>query len=145
MLKTVVLGFLAGFLATLLFHQGTVFLLHHVGNGIPAVVKLFGTTGAPFNLTPTRPFGVATVLSQSFWGGVWGILLASLLRRWRLPDLAFGAVFGAVALTFLAVTLVAWLKGRPGWSGTIPWRGLLLNGAWGWGTALLLRSFRRRG
>jgi len=26
----------------------------------------------------------------------------------------------------------------PGWNGAIPWRGLLFNGAWGFGTALLL-------
>jgi hypothetical protein len=36
------------------------------------------------------------------------------------------------------VTLVPALKGMPGWSGAIPWRGLLYNGAWGWGTALML-------
>jgi hypothetical protein len=145
MLKTIAMGFVAGFVATLVFHQGTAFLLYHFGNDIPSVVSFFGRTNAPFNMAPTKPLGVPTVISQAFWGGVWGLVLASILRRARLPDLMFSAIFGALALTFVAVTLVPYLKGLPGWNGAIPWRGLLYNGAWGWGTALLLRPLLARG
>lgn len=145
MTRPVWTGFVAGFLATLIFHQGCVFLLHHYGNGIPAVIGFFGRTGAPFNLAPTHPFGVPQVVSLAFWGGVLGILLAAILRRTRMPDLLFATVFGALALTLVAVTLVPYLKGLPGWNGRIPWRGLLLNGAWGFGTALFLRMLAGRG
>ena len=74
------------------------------------------------------------------------MILAVLLRSLRLPDLMFGFVFGALALTLVAFTVVAALKGLPSFAGgnkQIWWRALLLNGAWGWGTALLLRPFRR--
>ena len=138
MSTTILLGFLAGFIAVLLFHQGTAFLLHHIGNGIPAVTSLFGRVGPPF--------GVPRVISAAFWGGVWGILLAWLLSRGRVPDLLFGFVFGALALTLVAFTLVATLKGLPRFAGGNPqiWaRAALYNGAWGWGAVLLLRPFRR--
>ncbi len=142
--KTIVVGFVAGFIATLVFHQGAAFLLYHFGNDIPSVVSFFGRTAAPFNMAPTKPLGVPVVISQAFWGGVWGIVLASILRRVRVPDLLFGVVFGALALTFVAVTLVPYLKGLPTWNGAIPWRGLLYNGCWGLGTALLLRPLAGR-
>ena len=145
MLKTILMGFVAGFIAVLVFHQGTAFLLYHFGNDIPSVVSFFGRTNAPYAMAATKPLGVPLVISQAFWGGIWGIVLASILRRSRLPDLAFSAIFGAVALTFVAVTLVPYLKGLPTWNGNIPWRGLLYNGAWGWGTALMLRPLLARG
>lgn len=143
--RTILGGFVAGFLAVLVFHQGAAFLLYHLGQDIPAVNAALGRTPAPFNLAPTAPLGVPLVLSQSFWGGVWGMALALLLSRLRPPALLFGTVFGAVALTVVAVSLVPVLKGMPAWNGTIPWRGLLLNGAWGFGAALLLlRPMRLR-
>lgn len=138
MIRTLCLGFLAGAVAVLGLHQGAAWLLYTFGNDIPAVVAVFGKVPAPFNMTPTRPFGVPQVGSFAFWGGVWGALLAMLLAKIRPPALLFGAVFGAFALTAVAVTLVPYLKGLPGWNGAIPWRGLLYNGAWGWGVALLL-------
>jgi hypothetical protein len=145
MLKTIIAGFVAGFIAVLVFHQGTAFLLYHFGNDIPSVVSFFGRTTAPFNMAATKPLSIPVVMSQAFWGGIWGIVLASILRRFRLPDLMFSAMFGALVLTFVAVTLVPYLKGLPGWNGAIPWRGLLYNGAWGWGTALMLRPLLGRG
>ena len=126
MIRIVLSGFIAGALSVLIFHQGSVFLLHHIGNDIPAVVAVFGKAAAPFNVAPTKPLGVPAIASQCFWGGVWGVVLA------------FGAIFGALALTVVALTLVPYLKGLPGWNGNIPWRGLLFNGAWGFGAALLL-------
>ena len=138
MIRTILLGFLAGFVSVLVFHQGTAFLMHAFGNDIPAVVGFFGRTTPPFNMTPTKPLGVPLIGSQAFWGGVWGIVLAFILVKLRPPALLFGFVFGALALTIVAVTLVPALKGLPGWSGAIPWRGLLYNGAWGWGVALML-------
>ncbi|MDN3564693.1 hypothetical protein ACFQY5_20740 [Paeniroseomonas aquatica] len=138
MIRIITFGFLAGFVSVLVFHQGTAFLMYAFGNDVPAVVSFFGRTNAPFAMTPTRPLGVPLVGSQAFWGGVWGIVLALILVKLRPPALLSGFVFGALALTAVAVTLVPALKGLPGWSGAIPWRGLLYNGAWGWGVALML-------
>lgn len=145
--RTILLGFVAGFVAVLVFHQGTAFLLHHVGNGIPASVALFGQVGPPFSLAPVPPFGLPAVLSASFWGGVWGIVLAVILERMRPPALLTGFVFGALALTLVAFTLVASLKGVSTFAGgnmRIWARAGLFNGAWGFGTALLLRPLRLR-
>ncbi|NOG69308.1 hypothetical protein [Roseicella sp. DB1501] len=145
MRRIILAGFVAGFLAVPIFHQGTAFLLYHVGNDIPAVVAALGRTAPPFNMAPTRPLGVPTILSQSFWGGVWGGVLALLLTWARVRAILFSTVFGALALTAVAVSLVPWLKGLPLWKGAIPWRGLLYNGAWGFGAALMLiRPLRLR-
>ena len=63
------LGFVAGFLATLTFHQIGIWALHAVGF-IPFTA--WGTA-------PKPPFGVPSVISLSFWGGVWGILFVLIL------------------------------------------------------------------
>jgi hypothetical protein len=145
MFRIILFGFIAGALAVPIFHQGAAWLLYTFGNDIPAVVGIFGKTNPPFNMAPTKPLGVPVVFSQSFWGGVWGIVTTLLLVKLRPPALLFGAVFGAVALTAVAVSLVPTLKGLPTWNGAIPWRGLLYNGAWGWGLALmLLKPFNLR-
>lgn len=148
MRKIITLGFVAGFLSVLVFHQGTAFLLNAYANGVPDVVAWIGRTGPAFNMSPVPPFGVPTVLSQAFWGGLWGIALAALLRAAPVPDLFTGFVFGAVLVTLVAFTLVAQAKGLPMFAGgnRQTWlRAGLLNGAWGFGTAFLLRPLALRG
>lgn len=132
------LAFVAGFLAVLIFHQLMFALLHAVGL-IPV--------GA-YDFRPVPPFGIPGVLSAAFWGGVWGIVFA--LVEPRFPHgpgyWVAAALFGAVPLTLVFWFIVAPLKGLPvagGWHAG-PWvAGLLVNGAWGLGTALLLRLFAR--
>src|SRR5438045_9014988 len=70
------LGFVAGFLATLTFHQIGIWVLHAVGY-VPF---------AAWGTAPKPPFGVPSVISLSFWGGVWGIIFV-LIERWlaRFP------------------------------------------------------------
>ena len=60
--RWVVVGFLAGFVSVLVFHQGAAGLLHALGL----------TPRAPYSFQPTQPLGVPVLLSISFWGGVWG-------------------------------------------------------------------------
>jgi hypothetical protein len=138
------LGFVAGFLATLIFHQTGVEALHLVGM----------TAGLPYNVQPVPPFGVPAVLSLAFWGGIWGIAFAAVepwLRRspgnYWLEAILFGMIFP---------TLVGWfvvrpLKGLPV-GAVFVFPGVLIgpivNGLWGFGTAVMLavlpsRSLRR--
>jgi hypothetical protein len=148
--KVLVFGFICGALAVIVFHQGTVWVLHHQFPLIKAVTgaaDAFRPASQGFSLRPVPPLGVPQVLSMAFWGGLWGILLAALIRWVRIPDLMGGFVIGLLA-TLVAFTVVAQMKGLPMWGGgnsiTI-WRAVLLNGAWGWGTAMLLRPFVLRG
>jgi hypothetical protein len=133
--KRLALGFVAGFVSVLVFHQLMLGLLHVLGV----------TPGVPYKFNPVPPLGVPAVISSAFWGGLWGILFAllegSLPRRgggYWLAALLFGAIFP----TFVFWFIVAPLKGAPiggGWKPAGIATGLLVNGAWGIGTALLLR------
>jgi len=127
-------SFAAGFLATLVFHQGLLAILYGMG-AVPF---------APFDLHGTAPLGVPQVLSLAFWGGVWGIVLWALIHRTHgMHRWLWAAAIGAVAPTAVAVVLVLPLKGIPVHSMTIVF-GLLLNGVWGLGTDVFLRALPRR-
>jgi hypothetical protein len=130
-------AFLAGFLSTLIFHQGLLAILHAAG----------ASPRAPYALNPVPPLGVPAVLSLAFWGGVWGILLWLVIagaegsRYWLLALL-----LGAVAPSAVALLVVLPLKGHPaggGWKPAVIAGALLLNGAWGLGVALFMRLFHR--
>lgn len=131
-------AFLAGFLSTLIFHQGLLAVLHAAGaSPRPAYV-----------MTATPPLGVPQVLSLAFWGGVWGIALWLALQAveaswlYWVSALAFGALLPSVVALFVVLPL----KGMPaagGWNPKLIVGALLLNGAWGIGTALFLRLFGR--
>jgi len=132
-------GFAAGFLATLIFHQLTLWTLWHAG------LAPF----APFSLAPTRPFGVPAVFSLSFWGGIWGIMFAFAESRFPAGSGYWIAafLFGAILPSLVALLLVLPLKGRPmggGWGMPLLVTAFLINGAWGVGTALFLRLVPRR-
>lgn len=132
-MRIIVLGFIAGFAATLIFHQGVWYLLVQAG--------IIPTGRTAWSMDPTAPLGVPNVISKAFWGGLWGAALNLALGHLRGPAywLAW-IVVGALALTLVALFVVPHLKMQP-----IPvlWPafaiGFLLNGAWGFGTALLLR------
>jgi hypothetical protein len=126
-------GFLAGAASVLIFHQGVVALAH-----------LFDLTQRlPWPMQPTEPFGVPRIWSLVFWGGVWGVVFAALLRHldgWRV--VAASLLLGAVLPTLVAWFVVAPLKGQP--LAFVPLAiafGLVVNGAWGFGTGLGLALF----
>ena len=132
-------GFLAGFLATLIFHQAAVTLLWLIG------VARF----APFAMGATWPFGVPAVLSLAFWGGVWGILFAMIDGRFpaRAGYWLTAFLFGGIFPSLVALLVVYPLKGRPmggGWQAAILLTAFLINGVWGVGTGLFLKLFSRR-
>lgn len=130
-LKLIAAGFIAGALATLVFHQGAWALLNAAG-----VVEQ-----PAWPLDPIAPLGVPSVLSKAFWGGLWGAALALLLAR--IDGASYWLawiVVGAIAPSLVAMYVVPVIKGLPtpdfwpraGIAGTV-------NAAWGLGTALFLR------
>jgi len=129
-----IVGFIAGFIGTITFHQGTLAWVYHEGL----------VDRAPWSLTPVPPLGVPALVSLAFWGGVWGMALIFLLPRtpWRASYWVRAFLLGAILPSLVAWFLVAPLKGQPMLGGgqlagiIMP---LLLNGAWGLGTALFIQ------
>ena len=135
-MRRIVIAFIAGFIATLVFHQGGLALMNQLGL----------TDRAPFNMNPTKPFGVPTVFSLAFWGGVWGILLAWFLGTRKTGWYLRAFIFGALLPTAVAFFVVAPLKGNPvaaGWDPKLILGAVVLNGLWGLGTALIYRALAR--
>lgn len=129
-------GFLAGFLATLIFHQLTLALLWSAG------IAPFGA----FSTTATQPLGVPAMFSLAFWGGLWGILFALVDGRFPRGGGYWVAafLFGAILPSLVALLIVLPLKGQPmggGWAASLLLTGFLVNGAWGIGTGLILKAF----
>src|SRR5438552_15979527 len=64
-LVTHVGAFIAGFLSTLVFHQG-VLTLFWLAGALPR---------APYDMAPAPPLGVPAVISLACGGGVWGVTI----------------------------------------------------------------------
>lgn len=129
-----VLGFVAGFVAVLVFHQGMLTILH----------AIHFVSASPFPIAPTSPFGVPKIWSLAFWGGIWGLVFV-VCEGWfprRLAGYLIAAiVFGAIAPSLVAWFVVLPLRGLPMGGGFHP-AGVVtafcVNGAWGLGTAVFL-------
>jgi hypothetical protein len=129
--------FVAGALAVPLCHQLVLAVLNAGG----------WVARQPFALTATKPFGVPQVISLAFWGGVWGVLLGLLLVRTRSAAAYWllALAVGAIAPTLIAVVVVAPLKSQPVVLNPKMFAiGLLVNAAWGIGTAAIYRLIRPR-
>lgn len=131
-------GFTAGFFATLMFHQLTVWALW-VAHVAPV---------APFSSAATRPFGIPAVISLAAWGGIWGILFALIEGRFpvRAAYWITAFFFGAIFPSLVAFLVVLPLKGLPvggGWHPSVLLTAFLANGMWGIGTGLLLTLLSR--
>lgn len=128
--------FIAGTLAVPLGHQLALWAMHAIGF----------IDRAPFSMTATKPFGVPSVISLSFWGGVWGILLGLVLERTRGAKFwVLALVIGAIAPTLVAAFVVAPLKGvQVGGNAKLLVVGLIVNGVWGLATAAFYRLMSRR-
>ena len=128
-------AFIAGFVSTLVFHQGVLALLYLVG----AVPR------APYDLGAAPPLHIPAVISLAFWGGVWGAAIWPLLKN--VAGAAYwvrALVIGAIGPSAVALFIVYPLKGMPvagSWDLKLLGAVLLLNGAWGLGMALLMRLF----
>ena len=126
--KLVILGFIAGFLATITFHQMALWVLWKAG------VAPF----RPYVFTAVPPFGIPAVISLAIWGGFWGVLFALVQQRFS-SDRYWGTafIFGAVFPSLVALLIVLPLKGKPiggGWHWPLLVTAFLINGVWGIGT-----------
>jgi hypothetical protein len=133
-----IIGFVAGAIAVLIFHQGMVLLLHYLGQ----------TPNFPWSMRPTGPLAVPAIANSMFWGGVWGAVFMAVARFIRLrDDLLRGVAFGVLGPWLLGNgVLVPLLKGGPLLFGGDVKRmviGILIGAAFGLGLALVLRMMRR--
>jgi hypothetical protein len=127
--RRAVLGFVAGVIALLVFHQGAWAILHIAGLMPP-----------PFPMAPTAPWGVPATLSFCFWAGLWGAAYGLVLPKLQMPGWLSGVILGVIA------TLVLWfvvfpLKGRPvasGWAVESMLVVLVIQLVWGAGVGLVL-------
>ena len=130
MLRSFSLAFLCGFLSTLLFHQGGVFVFYLLGT-IPFL---------PWDFS-LNPQGVPKVISLAFFGGLWAIPSLLLAQKINQNFWALQITFGAIMPTAVAMLVVFPLKGLIV-SAPVVIGGLLLNGLWGLGVAMGLKLFK---
>ncbi len=132
-------SFIAGAVAVLLFHQGML-----------TILQVWGfSSRAPFSIQPTPPLGIPQIWSTVFWGGLWGIVFLIFERRFPKGAgyFALAILFGAVGPSLVAWFIVAPIKAQPlafGWKPIPMITSLIVNAAWGLGTALFLRSLSRK-
>ena len=136
--RLILIGFLAGAVSVLVFHQGFILIAYHLGL-LP---------NAPYSWAPTAPLGVPRVLYSAFWGGLWGIALAFAMDRLSGANRLWVALlFGALLPTRVAAVIVTPLKGGDMTAWMNPQRiaiGFAVNGAWGLGAGLFYRLARPR-
>ena len=136
------LGFAAGFLSVLTFHQGMGGVFYLLGWG----------NNAPYSMRSTWPLGVPQVISSAFWGGLWLTVFAAASTR--LPAsmrigggfLIAGALFGALVISPFNWFVLAPARGQPLGNGFIlanMLRGMLFNATFGLGGALWMLAGQR--
>lgn len=137
-MRTIIVGFIAGFLSVLIFHQLGFYIATELGFGRSVI----------YNMRPVPPFGVPLILSAAFWGGLWGIVGAYIVPR--LPVWLDGPT-GWILFAGVVVTLVNWfivlpIKGAPIGNGfklpgvvVVP----LVYAFWGMGMWILIGVLRR--
>ena len=103
-LKHLALGFIAGAIAVVTVHDLIRYILYAMG--------LFPL--APWSMQPSAVTGVPQVLSDMFWGGLWGVLFVLLLGMIPGGSLPVqGLIYGIVAPAILGVfILVPLITGR---------------------------------
>lgn len=133
----------AGFVGVLTFHQFTGWLLLALGILPPG-------SYTPWPMDPIPPFGVPSVFSMGFWGGLWAVLIGFVcIGRAHGPGYWLGWLIACGILPTLGfLYLVPWIKGFPVAAlADLPVRaafGFLFNGVWGLGVALILAVTRLR-
>jgi hypothetical protein len=138
--KSLLLGFVGGFIATVIFHQATLFALNTIGMAKASL----------WVMTPVPPFGVPRIVSLAFWGGVFGLLYPFLHVRYSSAAafIVAGIIVGAIVPTLCSWFIVNAIRGvrlgpSGGWALPSVLVGPIVNGAWGLGTTLFLLACNR--
>jgi hypothetical protein len=128
------LGFSAGAIAVLTFHQGLSELFFHVG--LP--------THGGYRTAASWPFGLPAIVNLCFSGGIYGAIFAVFFRQMPRSMWRQGLVLGLLSAV-ISLLLIVPLKGHGiAFNGAL-WpiaRSLLLNSFWGLGVGLLLPMLR---
>ena len=99
--KNLLMGFIAGAIAVVTAHEIIDFLLLKAGM-FPRV---------PWSMQPAAMTGVPQIVSDMFWGGLWGVLFAAIQDRipggslW-VKGLNFGLVGPALIGVFILLPLI---------------------------------------
>jgi hypothetical protein len=139
--RTAVLGFVAGAISVLVFHQGMVLILH-----LMKQVPNF-----PWNTATFRggPFPIPVIVNQMFWGGLWGVGFAAFAGLIPVAhNVLRGVVYGLLGPALLGNgILVPLFKGGAFLWGFQPPRILisaLIASAFGAGMAVIYRFLTNR-
>ncbi len=100
-LKSLLFGFIAGAIAVVTVHEIIDYILYSAGV-FPRV---------PWSLKPSAVTGVPQIVSDAFWGGVWGMIFALLYVVLpgggpTVKGLIFGIIGPAVLGVFILVPLI---------------------------------------
>jgi hypothetical protein len=129
------LGFVAGAISVLIFHQGA-WALFHLGGLMPP----------PYPTSPVPPWSVPLTIDFCFWGGLYGLVYGLLLPRFTMPTWLSGLILGVIA-TLVLWFIVAPIKGRPLASDWVPRTMLVvlvIHAVWGIGVGLILSLLASR-
>lgn len=135
MASRAILGFIAGALSVVIFHQGA-WALFYLGGLMPP----------PYPIDPVAPWGVPQLLDFCFWGGLYGAVYGLVAPKLATPFWLSGLLLGVIA------TLVFWfvvlpIKDQPVASGWV-WESMLvvavIQAVWGIGVGLTLQLVRLR-
>lgn len=136
-IRTVLVGFIAGVLSMLIFHQAGFWIATELGYARAMI----------YNLRPVPPWGVPTILSMAFWAGLWGIAAGFLVPRLPSPlnGILGWVLFAAIVVTLANRFIVLPIKGLPVGGGfrmpgvvVVP----LVYALWGFGMWLIARLTR---
>lgn len=136
--RLAILGFVAGAVGVLVFHQGGFWLS-----------KVLGILNAnPWSVRPVPPWAVPTIVSQCFWGGLWGAVGANVIYRLRAPLNGWlgWALFAGVIVTLANWFIVAPLKGAPigfGFRAPGVYVAVVVYAVWGVGMWLIASALSR--
>jgi hypothetical protein len=100
-LRNLICGFIAGAIAVVTVHEVVNFLLLEAGV-FPRI---------PWSMEPAAMTGLPQILSDAFWGGLWGVLFALIVscipgRSLIVRGLVFGIVGPAIIGVFILVPLI---------------------------------------
>jgi hypothetical protein len=134
-LKNLLIGFIAGAIATITVHEAINFVLLKAG--------LFPRE--PWSMTPAAVTGVPQIVSAAFWGGIWGSIFAAFVGGGVSRGALFGILGPALLGVFLLVPLITerfpmFFGGDLNKIGSV----LLILAGWGAATAWLNGLLRSR-